>query len=129
MNETTLTQLACETAEVAAKADALDAIGAAHGALPEEPVTFITGNNYMPPLRAYGRAEDFWAASDGCTLEDLPTPWEVYVEVFEEELQKNDVALECPEYDNALYVVDLRRFEYIEDAEGDSLNDEWKVIE
>ena len=36
------------------------------------------------------------------------------VELVEGHLSDASVALECPEYDNALYAVDLARFEYDE---------------
>lgn len=119
-----------EMAERAAIADAQDAITIAREST--EPVCFITGNSYMPPLRAFGRAEDFWAASHEVDNYML-TPWEVYVETFDRTIDDASVLMECPEYDNALYVVDIARFEYIGDERDDadiedSLSADWREI-
>lgn len=107
-----------------ARDDARDAIVIARES--NEPIAWITGNSYMPPLRAFGHAEYVYRADD-----DVDTQgelWEVYVEEFEITLANNDVYCACPDYDNALYVVDLRRWEYIENENGDMLSDDWQLI-
>lgn len=93
-----------------------------------EPVVFVTGNSYMPPLRSFDAAEDVWqhpANEDGEAFDYL-------AETLEEMLEHAGVALECPEYDNALYAVDLARFEFVEredgEDDGDTLQDDWQPI-
>lgn len=120
-----LAALAVELAAIRATTDARSAIEAARTS--DEPVVFITGNSHMPPLRAYANAEDFWLADAECP--DVPYgPWQAYVESFEATLTEANVMLDAPDYDNSLYVVDLARFEYDEEFEGDDLNDPWRPI-
>jgi hypothetical protein len=89
----------------------------------DDPITWVTGNNYMPPLRSFALAERIWQdqADDG-------ESWELLVELTEQFVSKASVALECPDYDNALYAVDLRRFEYAESESGETLQDDWQPI-
>lgn len=101
-------------AETAAREDAEVAITIARES--DTSVAFITGNSYFPPLRAFGHAESFYQADSYAA--DMAHPWEIYVEVFEDILENENVYLGCPDYDNALYVVDLRRWEYILRDEG-----------
>jgi hypothetical protein len=90
-----------------------------------EPVAFVTGNSYMPPLRSYSEAEAVWHYDGDHGTGDF----ELVVEGVESALSKANVLLSAPEYDNALYVVDLARWESVEDdIDGDSLNDEWRAI-
>ncbi len=88
-----------------------------------EPVAWVTGNSFMPPMRSFTQAEYVWQNGD-----DEGEDWEFLVETVEDILSRENVSLECPEWDNALYAVDLNRWEYVEDAEGDSLNDEWRQV-
>lgn len=37
--------------------------------------------------------------------------------------------LDAPEWDNSLYVVDTRRFEYVEDNDSETLSGEWAPID
>lgn len=85
------------------------------------PIVWVTGNHYMPPLRSFEAAEAIWQADE--TGEDFAG----LVESVERALDKADVLLDCPDYDNALYAVDLRRFEYVE-SDGDNLADDWRPI-
>lgn len=110
------------TPEYLARADAADAIQIAR--TEPGPVTFITGNNFMPPLRAFGHAEHVWQNDDT----QFGTDWETYFETFETALADANVYLDCPDYDNALYVVDLARFQPAEDPDGDFLDGEWEPI-
>lgn len=101
-----------------------DMIRTARAAPTNEPVQFVTGNSFMPPLRSYEAAEAVWrydGSHDTFHFEEL-------VEQLEQTLMREYVLLDVPDYDNALYVVDLARFEYVEDADGDSLQDEWRPI-
>ncbi len=104
-----------------AKADAALAIAVAHSS--EGPVVFITGNSHMPPLRAFGNAETVWkdaANEDG----DL---FAFYDQTFEATLEAANVYLGCPPDDNSLYVVDMNRWETIDDPdESETLSGEWK---
>lgn len=87
-------------------------------------VSFITSNRYMPPLRDFSVSEEVYTMASDVPLADL---WQAYVERLESKLEEERVYMAAPDYDNALYVVDLARFEYVEDAEGDSL-EEWRPI-
>ena len=113
-----------QDAEQAARQDAQAAIVIARAAPADEPVQFITGNAFMPPLRAFGAAEDYWQAA---TVElDV---WSIYAESFEDECENEDVELACPDYDNVLYVVDTARFEYVdEDDSAETLSAQWRYI-
>lgn len=84
-------------------------------------VTFITGNSMMPPLREFGLSNGVW----NLTVD----AWEAYAEGIESRLDELRVYMAAPDYDNALYVVDLARFEYASDPEqADSLEQEWRPI-
>lgn len=92
-----------------------------------EPVTFITGNSFMPPLRDFGDSEQVWHLDE---LDPDAEVWSAYVERLEGTLEQQDVLLSAPDYDNALYVVDLARFEYVDaDTDAETLSDEWERIE
>lgn len=87
-----------------------------------DPIAWVTGNSYMPPLRSFDGAENVWqhpANEDGEAFAYL-------VEVLESMLADADVALECPDSDNSLYAVDLARFEFAEDSAGEYLGDDWQ---
>lgn len=88
----------------------------------DEVIVWITGNSYMPPLRAFGQAETVWQM-------DEPDLWDVYWETFETELENANVYLASPEYDNALYVVDMDRWQYKDDEMqmGETLESEWEA--
>jgi hypothetical protein len=87
----------------------------------DESIVFVTGNSFMPPLRSFDQAEAVWQADEDGSA------WEQLVWDIEERLDDAQVLLECPEYDNALYAVDLARFEYVE-SDGENLGDNWQVI-
>lgn len=96
-----------------------------------EPVVWITGNSYMPPIRALDRIDEFWqrTANHGHILHDMAdTLWCHLVEAIEDECEKQQIHMASPEWDNALYVVDERRWEYVENTDGESLNDDWVPI-
>lgn len=89
------------------------------------PIVWLTGNAMMPPLRELDACERVWhlPGEDG-------TFWEVLMDAIESKLAELNVAMEAPEYDNALYVVDLERWEYVPEEERDedanTLNEEWR---
>lgn len=129
-----------------AKEDASTAIVLARHPATTTPIIWLTSNRFMPPLRAFGKAEEVWQAGDDVEgMNDYyDSAWMVYVEVFEEELSQADVYLGCPEYDNALYVVDMQRWrlkdmweeksgESLREAErknaGLTLEDEWEKVD
>lgn len=88
-----------------------------------EPVVFITGNSHVPSLRAYDVSEEVWNLDDAGV-------WEAYSEAILERCAEMQIYIAEPEYDNALYVVDLARFQYVGDAsESDTLNGEWEPFE
>lgn len=131
MNRTTIHQLACERAEIAAAEDAAEAILIARQS--SEPVAFITGNSHMPPLRAFGSAERFWHADEDLVElhMDEPSIFQCYSDRFETCLDLAAVYLDCPEHDNALYVVDLQRFQPVDpehSPESESMQDDWRPV-
>jgi hypothetical protein len=87
------------------------------------PVTWVTGNQYMPPLRSFPSAEAVYQLVDW----EL---WDLFRETLESELDSANVTLMSPEYDNSLYVVDLARWEFTETPNPafspDDINSEWK---
>lgn len=88
------------------------------------PIAWVTGNAMMPPLRWFDAAERIWqlpARNDA-------QPWESLLWRIDRHLADADVALECPEHDNALYAVDLARFEYAESELGETLQDDWQPV-
>ena len=94
------------------------------------PVVWITGNSYMPPMRSIDLAEEVWQSEENNDGELFA--W--LVEMVEERLDEADVLLECPDYDNALYAVDLRRWQHVEESNNDitetwDINDEWEAKE
>lgn len=89
------------------------------------PVVWLTGNAYMPPMRSFPAAERVYQADNNRDGELFA--W--FAEMVEDRLRDAHVAMECPDYDNALYAVDLNRWQYrdydprelVED-----INDEWE---
>lgn len=89
-----------------------------------EPIAFVTGNSYLPAIRSYSEAEAIWQ-DDSADPESLS--W--LLETINELLEDANVALEAPEDDNSLYVVDLTRFEYVDGSEDAyNLSDQWQAI-
>lgn len=103
----------------------------------EGPVVWITGNQYMPPLRSIPDAEYVWNAANN----DDGELWSWFYYMVEEHLEAANVALEQPDYDNALYAVDLNRWQHIDEEtiQGETrhnpdfdewdINSEWERIE
>lgn len=98
------------------------------------PIVWLTGNNFMPPLRAWGQAEKVWQADEndemfgGTFYTDRWSIWEQYSDEFEQRLMSADIYLDQPDYDNALYAVDLTRWAYVGDSDMETLEDEWHAI-
>jgi hypothetical protein len=97
------------------------------------PVIWVTGNSYMPPMRSFPAAEKVWQADNNSDGELFA--W--FTELVENALTDASVAMESPDYDNALYVVDLNRWQYKEPqfstpnfpSMPDDYNDEWEPKE
>ncbi len=85
------------------------------------PVAWVTGNRYMPPLRSFATAEEIWQSGDP-EGED----WALFCELVEKNLDELEVLCTSPDYDNALYAVDLKRWQFRDEPAGDDLNDEWE---
>ena len=52
-----------------------------------------------------------------------------FTRALEARLGELDIYMACPDYDNALYAVDLRRWEAVEpddDSDAESLQGEWQ---
>jgi hypothetical protein len=93
----------------------------------DDPIAWVTGNAYMPPLRSFTLAENIWQLyPDGDPDGDA---FQLLTELVDEYVVDASVALECPDWDNALYAVDLRRFEYEEYPDGETLQDDWRPRE
>lgn len=86
-----------------------------------DPVAWVTGNSYMPPLRSFSDAEHIWQLP---AFRDA-TAWESLTDRVEWLLADAQVYMTSPEWDNALYVVDLARFEYSENPDGETLQSDW----
>lgn len=84
-----------------------------------EPVVFITGNRFMPPLRDFEEVDEIYHMSDDV--------FSTFFEAFEDTLAREMIFFGTPEDDNCHYVVDHKRWTYVGDDEnlGPSLNDEW----
>jgi hypothetical protein len=87
-----------------------------------DPIVWVTGNNYMPPLRSFAAAEKIYQTDRTGDV------FAFLVEQLEQLLAEADVFMECPDWDNAYYAVDRRRFEYVEDSDGENLQDDWKPV-
>ncbi len=86
------------------------------------PIVWLTSNSYMPPIRDISDVERVWIAD-----ESGEEAFSTLVEAIESKLDQEQVYMACPEYDNALYVVDLKRWEHTaDDTPADDLNDEWQ---
>lgn len=83
------------------------------------PIVWLTGNAFMPPLRAWGRAEEVWK------LDDDGDAFIYYAEEFERMLENHNIYVTCPEYDNALYAVDMARWAWAGEDDAEELRDEW----
>lgn len=87
------------------------------------PITWLTGNAYMPPIRSYPQFETLWQ------LDDNGDAFESAVWTLEGLLEDRNIMLTCPDYDNALYGVDLSRWGYVgEDGASLDLGDDWAPI-
>lgn len=91
------------------------------------PIAWVTGNPYMPPLRAYAAADQVWKTPRAYWESGESDAWEVLTEELERLLSKADVVMDCPDYDNSIYVVDLARFEYVESESDENLQDDWRI--
>lgn len=99
-------------------------IGEARGS--GEPVVFVTGNSYFPPMRSFASMDDLWHESESAFY--------AAVELVETLLSDADVYLDSPEYYNCLYAVDMKRFEFKDyydpqNSNTDNINDEWQPID
>jgi hypothetical protein len=81
----------------------------------DEPVVALTGNSYMPPIRALDNVEEVWQTNDMDAFEAL-------MDGIESELEVLNVSMSSPDFDNALYVIDLNRFEMSDDVDLDDPN-------
>lgn len=106
-----------EEIEQAAADIAGDMIAAARGSA-REPVVFVTGNSYYPPIRHYAAAD---SAYENGRLFEL-------TEELEQLLEDAGVYLdEGP--DGSLYAVDLKRFRFTDyDETSDTLPGQWEEI-
>lgn len=101
-----------------------DSIIASARASGPDPIAWVTGNAMMPPLRSFTLAEQIWQIS-APQMWGMDA-WETLYELVEDAVSAASVYLECPEWDNALYAVDLTRFEYTESPDGENLQDDWR---
>jgi hypothetical protein len=121
-----------EGVRLIARGIADDMIYSAHNS-GDSPIAWVTGNNFMPPLRSYSMAERVWQADYPPDYPGHPEwgngYWDFLAEEVERLLDAANVCLSAPEEDNCLYVIDLSRFEAVDEDEvtGDDLQDEWKL--
>lgn len=74
----------------------------------DDPIYWVTSNALFPPLRAYREAERVYQDDDASMY------WGFLVLEVERLLEEADVAIETGP-DGSLYVVDMTRFEFIDD--------------
>ena len=99
----------------------------------EGPVVWVTSNSFVPPLRAFIDADRVWQADNGVHSADeyaSAAIWQELVTELHERLSEANVFLGSPDYDNSLFVVDLNRWEYDEEAEetAEDINNTWKKV-
>lgn len=96
----------------------------------EHPIEWLTSNRYMPAIRDLDRMDDFYTAiEDGHVFAKMAHDvWVMLVEAIESECEKQQIFMASPEWDNALYVVDLKRWELSENEDGDNMNDDWVPV-
>lgn len=108
--------------------DIIDTVRASPG-----PIVWLTGNSYMPPMRSFPAAEQVHQSDNNRTGELF---W-WFAELVDDHLARANVVMECPEYDNALYGVDLKRWQY-KDHNGEhhpdfyetwDMNDDWEPVD
>ena len=101
------------------------------------PVVWLTGNSYIPPMRSFPAAERVYQSVSN----DDGELFEWFGDLVRGHLDAASITLECPDYDNALYAVDLKRWQYrdptfsdpnfpsVPDDYGDDLADEWEPVD
>lgn len=89
-----------------------------------DPIAWVTGNRYMPPLRSFALAEAVWQSDDNADGE----AFQYLHELVEQYVDDAHVALVWALQDNALYAIDLDRFEYAESDDGETLQDDWQPV-
>jgi hypothetical protein len=81
------------------------------------PVAWVTGNSYMPPARSFTEFEMVWQHRLNESTPERPYAGGQMSEAMWEEIERilteADVYTACPDYDNSIYAVDSRRWEYI----------------
>lgn len=98
----------------------------------EQPIVWLTGNSYMPPIRDIPAAERMWELTNDIDSDTGAMVWELFMQAVDHECANREIEIAAPEHDNALYVVDLRRWERKDANEedvGDDMNDEWRPVE
>lgn len=87
----------------------------------EDPVAWITGNSYFPPLRAFPGAEAVWQD------QEMTENWSFLYEIIEWRLNEAGIVMDTGP-DGSLFAVDLNRWEYDEEygEESPTLSGEWK---
>lgn len=89
----------------------------------EGPVVWLTGNQYMPPARSFPEFEAVWQHELNGDGEATDVMWEEVKRLLEEA----EVETFVPDWDNAIYAVDLKRWEHVDsDEDFDNVNDEWQ---
>lgn len=101
------------TAETLAREDAETAVEIARTGA--SPVEWICSGFMGPTLREFEQAERVWQAD--YELED-PVLFEAYVEIFERELDRANVAISYDADAGGAYVTDLARWEFCDDPDG-----------
>lgn len=91
-----------------------------------EPIYMLTGNQMAPTYRAIDVVETIWQADDsGYIVHEL---WSM----IEKHVDNYSLYIDTVEDDGAIYVVDLKRWRYVEpeeaDADPETLADSWVSI-
>lgn len=93
----------------------------------DRPIAWLTGNSYFPAFRSFAEAEHVWGAQYDRDEEIFP----FLVEEVERHLDKAEVFMASPDYDNCLFAVDQKRWTctFIDHPSVFDMNDEWESIE
>jgi hypothetical protein len=92
----------------------------------DDPIAWVTGSQYMPPIRSIAAAEE-WYQKD-----QEGTPYEgmfgYFCEEVEQVLETENVLMASPDTDNALYAVDMQRWQHAGNDDAETLQGEWKPV-
>jgi len=96
----------------------------------DEPIVWLTSNRYYPAIRDLDKMDDIYKETSrdcGHVFQAMSNNiWMALIEQINRELDQAHILMDGPEWDNALYGVDLTRFTRIDDPDqAETMSDEW----